>query len=344
MNRGLVLSIVLLTGLLCFSSINADENEISLPKIDGYAKFRFNYSKPEDRSDYYDIWFNVANGRLGVRGDMFDRLASFRILTEYASGSFKLLDYYVVINVQKALKVKVGQFKVPFTRQYYQSATKHAFIDVALPVKYLKDGRDIGVELFATNLFEGIVEYHVGVFNGNGLNKSSNDNTDFEIAGKVVAKFGTINQNQEGIQPQSRGVAVGVSGYLNYTGVDTTGEERMGIAAEATAGVKGFFLTGEYIQMTRSIGESNVGSSGFYGQAGYILIPKTLEIVGRYSQYDPDTETDNDAVSEIRGGFIVYHAGHNHKLSVEGVQITQQTVTDNVSSLGAAMQYQFCFK
>lgn len=320
------------------------DDAIEAPVFDGYCQTRLHYYKPDSDADPYDIWFTLAKGRLGVKGTMYKKLVSYRIVAEYAGGAFKLLDYYTVLNAHRSLKVRAGQFKVPFTRQYYQSAAKHAFVDLALPVRNLHDGRDIGLEVFCTDAKEGMIEYHLGVFNGNGSNRTANDNTDFEIAGKALAKFGTIDPGQEGLQAMESGFAVGFSGFLNHTGVDTTGEERKGLAGEVTAGARGFFLTGEYLQLTRSAGDTDVTSGGFYGQAAYMVMPRRLELVGRYAQFDPNSDADDDVLTEIRGGVIFYHAGHNHKLSVEGVQYTQQTAADDVSSMGAAVQYQFNFK
>jgi hypothetical protein len=301
------------------------------------------YYKPDTDADPYDVWFNMAAGRVGIKGTMYEKRASYRVLVAYAGGSVRLYDFYAVINAHEAAKVKVGQFKVPFSRQYYQSAKKHAFTALALPVNYLKDGRDIGLELFSTGLNNGMIEYHLGFFNGNGSNRSVNDNTDFEVAAKVLAKFGTINPGQEGYHPQEPGLAIGFSGFMNHTGQDTTGEERMGIAAEATGGTRGFFVTGEYLQLTRSIGGTDITSGGFYGQAAYMVMPKKLELVGRYAQYDPNNDVDDDVMTEIRGGVVFYHSGHNHKLALEGVQITQEIPGNEVSSMGAALNYQFSF-
>jgi phosphate-selective porin OprO/OprP len=319
------------------------DNGVEGPSIDGYQQFRMNYYKPDTDADSYDVWFNLAYGRVGVKGTMYNKLATYRVLVAYEGGTVRLFDFFVVLNAHEAVKVQVGQFKVPFTRQYYQSAKKHSFTTVSLPVNYLNDGRDIGIELFCTDLRDGMIEYHLGVFNGNGSNLKANDNTDFEVAGKALAKFGTINPGQEGFHPQESGVAIGFSGFMNHTGADTTGEERMGIAAEATAGSRGFFVTGEYVQLTRTIGDTDVTSGGFYGQVSYMVMPKRLELVGRYAQYDPNGDADDDLMTEIRGGVVFYHSGHNHKLGLEGVQITQQVPGGDVSSMGAATYYQFSF-
>lgn len=322
-----------------------------LPKIDGYTQVRFNYFKPDDSAEDYDLGFQLAKGRLGVKGGMFDDKVSYRILTEFLGTSAtsdvtatRLLDYYVTMNFAENIHLRAGQFKVPFTRQYYQSAAKHAFTDYALPVKSLHDGRDIGVEVYSENVANGQVEYHVGAFNGNGSNKKANDNTDMEVAGRMIFKWNRFNPHNEGVWGIAPGFAVGASGYTNHLS-NAASEEKTGVGVDVTAGARGLFVAGEYVQvMTSSAGEERT-SAGYYGQAGYMIVPKTLEILGRYAAHDPDSEAEDDSQTELRFGVAFFHSGHNHKVSVEGARITEETGPgDETNSIMGCVQYQFNFK
>ena len=70
--------------------------------------------------------------------------------------------------------VKAGQFKVPFGRQQLASAMNQQFVDRAAVEDTFARGRDIGVQLWGTP-FKGLLDWRVGVFNGNGRSVTRND-------------------------------------------------------------------------------------------------------------------------------------------------------------------------
>ena len=355
--QGFLLRILCAAAMLCcilLGGAATGEGQIALPKLDGYTQFRMNYLKPDDYDDGYTVGFRMAKGRLGVKGVMFDGLASYRILTEFfgspsipgqAATLNNLLDYFVTLNFSDNVKLRVGQFKVPFTRQYYQSASKHAFTDYALPVKNLKDGRDMGVEIFGEKISNGLIEYRICFFNGNGSNSTGNDNTDLEAAGRLALKWNGFNPYREGFQGEGAGVALGLSGYLNHLESGGTGQEKTGIGADATGGMRGLFLAGEYVAVKSSAQGNETSSGGFYVHAGYMVLGETLELLGRYASYDPDTDAGHDRKTEIRAGATFFHAGHKHKLTVEGGRIAEENGADaEKTSSFATVQYQFSFK
>lgn len=61
-------------------------------------------------------------------------------------------------------------------------------------------------------------------------------------------------------------------------------------------------------------GEEN--AQGFYLQGGYFLIPKKLELAGRYAWVNPDNpnQVDDDEQQEYTGGLSYYIFGHDLKL------------------------------
>jgi phosphate-selective porin OprO and OprP len=73
-------------------------------------------------------------------------------------------------------------------------------------------------------------------------------------------------------------------------------------------------------------GKRKLKSSGYYVQAGYTVLPKTLEIAARYSAYDPnttswesatDTSAKHDKRTEISGAVNYYLYKHGLKLQAE---------------------------
>lgn len=60
-------------------------------------------------------------------------------------------------------------------------------------------------------------------------------------------------------------------------------------------------------------------SSGYYAQAGYMVLPQKLEVVARYGAYDPNTNSvaKHDQKTEIAGGLNYYLAKHGFKIQLE---------------------------
>ena len=65
-------------------------------------------------------------------------------------------------------------------------------------------------------------------------------------------------------------------------------------------------------------------SRGYYGQAGYFLLPKKLEVAARHSSVDPNREKTRDLQVEVTGALSYYFEGHNLKLQGDCTNIHTQ--------------------
>jgi len=73
-------------------------------------------------------------------------------------------------------------------------------------------------------------------------------------------------------------------------------------------------------------------ATGFYVQGGYFVVPKTIEVVGRYSYMDPDTRRTQDTLTSALGGLNWYLNGHENKLQFDfGVLTTHLSAADTGS-------------
>jgi phosphate-selective porin OprO/OprP len=81
----------------------------------------------------------------------------------------------------------------------------------------------------------------------------------------------------------------------------------------------GVSLQGEYMfaQAENQHGGKLLRAQGFYAQAGYMIIPKTLEVAFRYSYLDPNRDKINDAITEQIGSVSYYLDKHNVKLQAD---------------------------
>lgn len=99
----------------------------------------------------------------------------------------------------------------------------------------------------------------------------------------------------------------------------------------------GFSLQGEYFWAegtgdSRTAGESaTVISKGFYTQAGYFVIPKTVEIAARYGWMDYNHDMTDSLKSEVQGAVNWYVAGHNLKIQAD---VTKSHAQNNADTRG----------
>src|SRR3989441_5686335 len=98
---------------------------------------------------------------------------------------------------------------------------------------------------------------------------------------------------------------------------------------------RGFSLQGEgFVRNVDTHDHSKrIGNAtGFYVQAGYFVVPRTIEVVGRYSVMDPDTRLGHDLLTSAVGGLNWYFSGHEHKLQFDfGVITTRLNGADSVN-------------
>jgi phosphate-selective porin OprO and OprP len=107
--------------------------------------------------------FGLRRVRLNFEGTVGEKI-DFRIMPDFAGGTFTLFDAYVNLKYRPAAMLQVGKFKPPVGLERLQSATATSFIERGFPTLFVPS-RDIGVQLWG-ELFEGKLAYQTGFFNG----------------------------------------------------------------------------------------------------------------------------------------------------------------------------------
>lgn len=266
----------------------------------------------------------IRRVRLDFRGKI--KNVGWRIQTD--AYPVRLLDAYLDYPLS-FLNLRVGQFKVPFGLENLESSPKLDTIERAQISERLvagrdlpsASGRDIGLQLSGEYAPQGtkIVDYAVGIFNGQGINTSDADEKKDLVARIVFSPPAEL----------FKGLSLGVAYYngqwdyerkktrfvLDKTTVTVTDslivddwltrETRTGLELTYLRGpfsVKGEYITGK----DKGTGISGTGTSekwdsskertierlGWYVQVAYKLkelIPLDLEAVVKYDSYDPDT-------------------------------------------------------
>ncbi|HEX3384353.1 MAG TPA: porin [Mucilaginibacter sp.] len=256
--------------------------------------------------------FDLHRARLDAKGNITDNW-SYEVYTEFAA-STKLLDAYTAYKFGDFLKISAGQFKVPLSYESLIGDSQLDFIDRSQTVEALagrskdvignQNGRDLGLQIngsFAKINDYYLFDYTLGVFNGAGYNVTTDNNNDKDFAGRFA------------IRPIK---ALSLGGSL-YEGEDVpTGStksqvrNRYGFDGQFVSGP--FSVAAEYLHGT----DGAINRDGWYAQAGYYVIPKFLQLLGKYDTYDPNKVNPTDRT-------YIYTAGVNFvfnqwtKLSVD---------------------------
>jgi phosphate-selective porin len=233
-----------------------------------------------------------------------------------------------------SFRMLAGQFKAPFGLQELTSSGNQSFVDRALVSNQYARGRDTGFAVQGV-LFGNKLEYRAGIFNGNGLTQSANDNAALQVNGRLMWQ---PNGNQVLAQRawvsgplyseadfESTTVPLYAFG-LNYEHNDfhntTTSTSDLRSDVVGIDGIfkfKGVCATGAYFWRER---EPEVGatfnSNGGYVQAGVMLNRlRTWEGAFRYGDRETRDDVDNDDETEVRGALNYYYRRHTAKFQMD---------------------------
>lgn len=246
---------------------------------------------------------------------------------------------------KKAAQLKIGRFKVPFGRQELTSSGSQQFVDRTAVSNEFAKGRDIGIQFHGQPL-GGKLDWRVGVFNGAGINVSSNDNDAYQYTARLGWQpLGDVKYSEGDFESSDKPLfGLGVNWNSNDKHGATTGDDidQEIVGLDFAFKFKGFSLTGEYFdaENDRETG-TDFDNEGFYIQAGYFFVPKKFETALRYSVLDPNSAVSNNDRTETGIGFSYYFNKHSHKLQAD-YRILENDAT-NVEDKEIRLQYQFIF-
>ena len=292
-----------------------------MPKISGFVQglYQGNF---DDDFKLKDNTFRMRRVRLSVDGTLVKGL-TYKVQADFLNSPV-LVDAYLKYKVCDEFAIQAGQFKTPFSIESPINPVNLEIFDYGENVQKLggysdvcgvgKLGRDIGVmatgSLFPVELQNGekigLVDYSIGVFNGNGVNVVDNNNHK-DIVGRLD------------FHPWVKALTLSGSYYYGNYYKD---EENNGIRNRWTAGAQyndgKLVLRGEYISGKTGHAQTVIpedfgyfNSNGYYAVAGYNFKfgkeghEQKLMPVLRYEHFTAD-----DAVTN--GGTNWYTAGINY--------------------------------
>ncbi len=285
-----------------------------------------------------------------------------------------LLDTWLNYRIVDEAQLRVGQDKVQFSRQYITSSALNEFVDNSFVTSAFAPTYDTGLAVLgsvAKGLFTYSAAWVGG--NGQNVVAADNNNSynirltanplgevkysesDVEGSAKPLLSLGgsyyhdavRLNKDTLGVttvENNNLGYLNTTSGWLGKNiGIFTTGNpasENINVSMfELDTAFKwqGLALQAEYYwgqANSSSRSNKNLISRGAYAQAGYMVIPKTVELSVRYNWMDYNAYATNSLKSEVQGAVSWYINSHN--LKIQGDVTSSSYQANAATSNGAA--------
>lgn len=305
---------------------SSESNQIKLPawlsnvKLSGYAlmQYQANWQDGAESNS-----FALRMGRISLDGNIahdfyWKAQIQFNGNTSTLGNSPRVVDLFAEWQKYSYFKVKVGQFKNPFTYEnpmnpidqgfmgYSQNVSKLAgFSDRA--GEHASNGRDIGVQIQGDFLKNSngrnLLHYQVGVFNGQGINTKDVDNQKNIIGGVWVMPIPGMRLGAFGWTGTYARKGTWKENDKDMSGVRKLSQQRYAFSAEYKA--NDWTLRSEYIHSTgyafaKSLNNTNDANStdcnlskdgnkaqGVYALAIAPIVKKKLYLKARYDMYQP---------------------------------------------------------
>lgn len=253
------------------------------PKISGFVQ-AFYTANMDEQGNLMDNEFKIRRARLSIDGKFGERF-SYKLQGDFSSTP-ALVDAYLKFKACDEFAIQIGQFKTPFSLEspfnpvnleiydYGEAITKLVGYNDVCGVGKL--GRDIGV-MATGNLFavkkEGktlyhVVDYSIGVFNGNGANAADNNNRK-DIVGRLnihpglkdLTLSGSYYNGKYSTNAVDRGTRNRWAAGIQYDNGNLV------VRAEYLSGITGYNTVADTNNIILS--EDRFFSRGYYAVAGY---------------------------------------------------------------------------
>ena len=335
--------------------LKSDDGNFSM-KFRLRTQFQFSVNDTDEEGELVATDFNIRRLRLKWNGHAFRPWFQYVIqISGDNNGDFQLRDAYFDAAYNKQIFPRVGQYKVPFNREELTSSSSLQLVERSIVNGQFSYGRDRGVSLYG--LLGNWFVYGGGVYNGDGRNGTSVD-SNLLYAGRIMflpccgnLKYGSesypikddykIIPNFGGDEPLiAIGASIATIPGLNidrktpdsdiderYTELGLTSGDVTSVTADINFKYKIFSVEGEYdgrwIDPDQTGFAGRIYDQGFRIQGGIFLIPKTIEVAGRWAYIDFDNvgtlnpeEDPTTTMWELTPG-LNYYMSHDHRWKIQ---------------------------
>jgi hypothetical protein len=307
------------------------------------AQIQFRYQASDARSKTARNGFDMRQVRPQIRGQLGAPWLTYFIQPELAGSAPRLLDLELTAQPVSEFGIKVGQFLTPFSRTFYTPVPKLLFPDFSIANEAFRADRDTGVMLFGAAA-RGVLEYYAGVFNGNRINKGSNDDDDMIYVGRVaVNPLGSVPYDEtptlSGPAPFRLGLGLNafrgevtqiITTYPSAMPPTTTAYQDKNVTAGADIALHFWYATVQaeaYHRETKRGEGGTVRSRGGYVHASAFCLPPYVELAARISYVDPNSEADSDQTLAYEAMLTLYGLANNLKLNLRYTRLRSHNPT-----------------
>lgn len=348
---------MLLVIALIFSELAIAQEKVDrTPKISGFVQTLYLADFDKDFK-LVDNTLRMRRVRMSIDGKLTEKL-SYKIQGDFVSSPM-LVDAYLKYKFNDAFAIQAGQFKIPFTMESLINPVNLEIFDYGEEITMLcgyndvsktgKLGRDIGV-MASGSLFKvenskgesfGILEYQIGVFNGNGANVTDNNNHK-DIAGRLdihpmlkeLTLTGSIYNGQYNHDTIMKGDRNRWSAGLQFK------NKRIILRTEYIGGETGYV---DYTELTNPV-QKDFNSTGYYAVAGFNFFlgkdkTQTLMPVIRYDYIDGTSYSNNKSTSYYTVGLSYWPLKYvNCKIDYS---LIQKEGADDSHRIAAILNFKF---
>ena len=321
MKKTIILAALMFSSIISYAQ---GQKWINNVKLSGFGIVQYQYNGMHNSKTSKSNSFNLRLGRVSLDGRILDDWywkAQLQVNgnTSTLGASPRVVDLFAEWQKYDYFRVKLGQFKNPFTFDNPIHPIDQGFMSVAQSVLKLasfsdragahpSNGRDIGIQVqgdfLKNNAGRNLVHYQVGVFNGQGINTKDVDQQKNIIGGVWVMPVNGLRLGWFGWTGSyaRKGTWTDNAGIVQ-SGVRKLQQRRYAFSAEYKA--NDWTLRSEYIHSTgyafaKSLSNTddaaakdcNLSADGNKAQGVYALIiapiiPNKLHAKARYDMYQP---------------------------------------------------------
>lgn len=321
MRKTIILAALMFSSIISYAQ---GQKWINNVKLSGFGIVQYQYNGMHNSKTSKSNSFNLRLGRVSLDGRILDDWywkAQLQVNgnTSTLGASPRVVDLFAEWQKYDYFRVKLGQFKNPFTFDNPIHPIDQGFMSVAQSVLKLasfsdragthpSNGRDIGIQVqgdfLKNNAGRNLVHYQVGVFNGQGINTKDVDQQKNIIGGVWVMPVNGLRLGWFGWTGSyaRKGTWTDNAGIVQ-SGVRKLQQRRYAFSAEYKA--NDWTLRSEYIHSTgyafaKSLSNTddaaakdcNLSADGNKAQGVYALviapiIPNKLHAKARYDMYQP---------------------------------------------------------
>jgi phosphate-selective porin OprO and OprP len=233
--------------------------------------------------------------------DLFGSLSNNPTSISSANVRAQLTDGYINWNKYACANVRGGQFKTPYGFEQLYQDPRLFTIERSLVNDRLTVGRQLGAQING-DVLEKRLSYATGLFNGNNVNNSFNDNDKFLYAGRFQGTIwgghlhswdSKLSAGINGFTSEDKNLS-GQSGDFQFENATFTGK-RHGVGVDTQFQTGPFEIWFEYLRDRFEPEDqkpfSSFDADGWYLQNVFTIRPK-IQAVLKYETFSPVTEAD----------------------------------------------------